>query len=266
MISAFARGYEALDDPAYLEAAVRAAEFARAHLVRDGALVRSYRQGAGDAAGFADDHAFLIQGLLDLYEASARHEWLAWALDLQQRQETLFADGRGGYFSTRAGDPHILIRMKEDYDGAEPSPNSVSALNLLRLARMTGDAALHTRASKTLAAFSAQLQRVPVAMPRMLATLIFDIAHPKQIVIAGKPGAPDTRALLREMRAHFIPNKIVLYADGTEGQEFLAQKNEFLKTVTPIDGKSAAYVCENFTCQLPVTDVDALAKLLTETK
>jgi len=264
MISAFARAAQVLGDPAYLDAAQRAAAFVQSHLTKEGALIRSYRQGASDVAGFADDYAFLIQGLLDLYEASAQHAWLAWAIDLQQKQDTLFADKEhGGYFSTMEKDPHILIRMKEDYDGAEPSPNSVSALNLLRLSEMTGDAAMRERAQKVIGAFSTQLQRMPVAMPQMLVALIFGLSEPKQIVIAGKPGAADTRALLQELHAHFIPEKILLFADGADGQKFLASKNEFLETVAPVDGKAAAYVCENFTCQLPVTDVAALRKLLT---
>jgi hypothetical protein len=264
IISAFARAAQVLDDPSYLHAAQCAAEFARAHLARDGALIRSYREGAGNVAGFADDYAFLIQGLLDLYEASARHEWLAWAVDLQHRQDVLFADtGHGGYFSVTDEDSHILIRMKEDYDGAEPSPNSIAALNQCRIAEMTGDNAMRLRAQKTITAFAEQLRRMPVALPQMLAALIFELAHPAQIVIAGKPDSEDTRALLREIHARFIPNKILLFADGAEGQHFLAEKNEFLKTVRPLDGRATAYVCENFTCQLPVTEVGALRKSLT---
>jgi hypothetical protein len=267
MISAFARGYEVLEDPAYLDAAERSAKFAQSHLVRDGGLLRSYRQSASDVPGFADDYASLIQGLLDLYEASAQSEWLAWAVDLQAKQDALFADDQhGGYFSTRENDPHILIRMKEDYDGAEPSPNSVTALNLLRLAQITGDDAIHARGEKTIAAFLAQLQRMPVAMPQMLAALIFDVVKPKQIVIAGKPDATDARALLHEVNARFIPGKIILFADCAAGQKFLGAKNEFMKTVSTIGGNATAYVCENFACQLPVTEVSALAKLLTEAK
>jgi len=263
MISAFARAAQVLGDPAYLNAARRSAAFVQSHLMKDGTLIRSYRQGASDVAGFADDYAFLIQGLLDLYEASAQHAWLAWAVDLQQRQDALFADNEhGGYFSTTEADPHILIRMKEDYDGAEPSPNSVSALNLLRLAEMTGDDAKRGRAEKCIAAFSKQLQKMAVAMPQMLVALIFDLEQPRQIVIAGQPNTADTHALLREVHAHFIPGKILLLADGAEGQKFLAAKNEFLNTVAPVSGKATAYVCENFTCQLPVTDAAALRKLL----
>lgn len=265
MISAFARAAQAFGESAYLETAERAAQFAQSHLARGGALLRNYRDGAGDVPGFADDYAFLIQGLLDLYETSARHEWLAWALDLQAGQDGLFADDEyGGFFSAAGNDPHILLRMKEDYDGAEPSPNSVAALNLFRLAQMTGNDALRKRAEKTIAVFWNQLRRMPAAMPQMLVALDFALAHPVQIVIAGKPGAADTRALLNEVFSHFIPNKILLHADGAAGQAFLAGKIEFLKTAAPIDGKAAAFVCENFVCRLPVTDAAALRKLLSE--
>ena len=169
MISAFARAAQALGDSRYLDAAARAARFVRGELDAGATLRRSYRDGVGKVAGFADDHAFLIQGCLDLHEAGGGMEWLAYAAELQARQEALFADpDNGGYFSARADDPWILLRMKEDYDGAEPSPNSISALNLLRLARMTGDESLRRRAEKTVAAFQTQLDRMPQAMPQML--------------------------------------------------------------------------------------------------
>jgi uncharacterized protein YyaL (SSP411 family) len=263
MISAFARAAQVLDDSAYLQAAQQAAEFIRTHLTRDGALIRSYREGASTIAGFADDYAFLIQGLLDLYEASAQHEWLAWAAELQRKQDELFADhDHGGWFSTAENAADMLIRMKEDYDGAEPSPNSIATLNLLRLAQMTATETLRAQAQKAIAAFSEQVRRMPVAMPQMLVALMFDLVESKQIIIAGAADSVDTRALLREVHAHFLPAKILLFADGAEGQKFLATKNEFMKTVKPLDNKPTAYVCEHFTCQLPVTDVSALRKLL----
>ena len=144
--------------------------------------------------------------------------------------------------------------MKEDYDGAEPSPNSVGALNLLRLSHMTEDAVMRERAQKTIAAFSRQLEKMPHAMPQMLVALAFELAPVKQIVIAGNPGAADVRALVRKVHAHFVPNKIVLHADGGEGQKFLAERSAFFKTVVPIDGRATAYVCENFVCKLPSAD------------
>ncbi|HYR58056.1 MAG TPA: thioredoxin domain-containing protein, partial [Chthoniobacteraceae bacterium] len=139
MISAFARAAQVLDDPAYLEAAQKSARFIRNELWKDGSLSRSYRQGAGTVKGFCDDYAFIIAGLLDLYEADFDTGWLQWALELQARQDALFGDEHGGYFSVAEGDPHILLRMKEDYDGAEPSATSVTVLNLLTLSHLTND-------------------------------------------------------------------------------------------------------------------------------
>ena len=152
--------------------------------------------------------------------------------------------------------------LKEDYDGAEPSPNSVSALNLLRLAQITGDPALTDRAAKTIAAVSAQLTRFPAALPQMLCALDASLAKPRQIVIAGPRESAATRALLREIHAHYLPNKLLLLADGATGQQWLGERLEFLKTVAPMNGEPAAYVCENFVCQLPTTDAAKLRELL----
>ena len=265
MISAFSRAAQVLDDPGYREAATRAATFVRQNLYReqDHTLLRSYRDGAGAVEGFADDYAFLIQGLLDLYETTFDPKWLEWAITLQARQDALFWDeAAGGYFTTTGKDASILLRSKEDYDGAEPSPNSVAALNLLRLAQMLGRADWRARAGKTMRAFSAQLEQSPSAMPQMLVALDWLRAKPKQIVIAGQPDAPDTRALLREVNRRFIPDKIVLLADGGAGQRFFADHVDFMKDVVPLKGRATAYVCENFVCQLPTSDVTTIARLL----
>ena len=263
MISAFARAAQILDDRTSLEAAQGSAKFIREHLWKDGALIRSYREGASTVAGFADDYAALIAGLLDLYEADFDIAWLKWAVELQQKQDALFLDAEhGGYFSTAADAKHLLLRMKEDYDGAEPSPNSVSALNLLRLAQITGDAALTERAKKTIAAVSEQLGRFPAAMPQMLCALDASLGKPRQIVMAGPRDSDVTRALLREVHTHYIPNRLLLLADGAAGQQWLGARLEFLKTVAPMDGKPAAYVCEDFVCQLPTSDAAKLRTLL----
>ena len=262
MISAFARAAQVLGEPAYLDAAQKSARFLREQLWKDGKLLRSYRQGASEVGGFCDDYAFLIAGLLDLYEADFDTGWLAWALELQARQDALFGDADGGYFSVAEKAPNILLRMKEDYDGAEPSPNSVAAFNLLKLAQITDRPELRERAEKTLAVFAEQMTKAPSAVPQMLCALDASLANPRQVVIAGKPDAEDTRALIREVHAKFIPSKLLLLADGASGQRWLAERLDFLRTVAPIDGKAAAYVCENFVCQLPVTEPAKLRELL----
>ena len=266
MISAFARGAQVLGDPSYLEAATRAAEFVRQKLYdeKTHTLLRSYRGGPSEVGGFAEDYAFYIQGLLDLYETSFDVKWLRLAEQLQATQDRLFWDERnGGYFTSTGNDASVLIRMKEDNDNAEPAPSSIAALNLIRLAQIRDSKALRERAQKTIAAFGGALGHFPSAMPQMLVALDFSLTKPQQIIIAGKPDAMDTRDLLDEVHRHYLPNTVVLMADGGEGQKYLAEKLKELKGMRPIDGKAAAYVCENFTCKAPVTTVEELRKLLT---
>ena len=263
MISAFARASQALDDPHYLAAAQRSARFIKASLWRDGALIRSFRHGPSNVAAFADDYAALIAGLLDLYEADFDTGWLQWAVELQAKMDEHFSDKEhGGYFQTAPSASDILFRSKEDYDGAEPAPSSVAAMNLLRLAQLTDSKELRGHADNAIAGAADQLDRLPSAMTQMLCAVDASLAKPRQIVIAGKPGADDTRALLREVRSVFSPNQIVLLADGGTGQEWLGKKLGFFRTVGPVEGKAAAYVCENFTCQEPVTEPAKLCELL----
>ncbi len=265
MISAFARAAQVLGDTAYLEAATRAADFVRSKLYDEEAhtLARSYRDGPSGIGGFAEDYAFYIQGLLDLYEASFDVQWLQLAEQLQATQDRLFWDDKnGGYFGSTGDDPSILLRLKDDNDNAEPAPSSIAALNLLRLAQIRDSKELRARGEKTIAAFGASLDRFPSAMPQLLVALDFSLTKPRQIIIAGQPGAPETRELIEEVYRHYLPDTIVLLADGGEGQKFLAGKLEEMKEMKPVGGKAAAYVCENFTCKAPVTTQEELRKLL----
>ncbi len=265
MISAFARAHQVLDEHNYLESARAAAGFIRTRLYdgQRGLLLRRYRDGEAAIDGYLDDYAFLIRGLLDLYEASFDAEYLTWAIALQNKQNDLFWDpSGGGYFDTTGQDEAVLLRMKNDYDGAEPSPNSISVLNLLRLAQMTDHSQYRTKADKTLAAFAAHLTRAPHAMPQMMAAFDYHLDQPKQIIIAGDPAAEDTQRLLREVHARFIPNKIVLLADGADNQQALARHFGFVASIQRLDGKATAYVCENNVCKLPTTDPAQLAEQL----
>ena len=267
MISAYARAAQVLDEPRYFESATRAAAFIRTYLWDESkkTLYRSYRGGRSDVEGFADDYAFVIQGLLDLYGASFNIEWLKFAIELQETQDRLFFDEKsGGYFSTSGKDTSVVLRMKDDNDSAEPAASSVSVLNLLRLAQIHGEKQWQERAGKTISAFHTTLSRFPSAMPQMLAALDFSSSKPRQIVIAGKKDAPETKALLAEVHRHFLPKTIILLADEADGQKYLGEKIEAIRAMSTIDGKPAAYVCENFTCKAPVTDARALAEMLSK--
>jgi uncharacterized protein len=265
MISAYARAAQVLDEPRYLEIATRAAKFLRANLYDEKSklLFRSYRNGRSAVEGFADDYAFVVQGLLDLYEASFDVEWLKFARQLQETQDRLFLDAKnGGYFTTSGKDASVLLRMKDDNDSAEPAASSVAALNLLRLSRFYDDKQLEDRARKTIDAFGPTLSHFASAMPQMLVAVDFSSSKPRQIVIAGEKDAPGTKALVTEVRRHFLPKTVLLLADGAKGQEYLGERNEAIRAMSMVDGKSAAYVCENFTCKTPVTDSNQLADLL----
>jgi len=261
MISAFARAYQVLGDATYLEAAQHAAAFIRQHMVDEatGTLQRRHRDGETAIAGYADDYAFLIQGLIDLYEAGFDADHLAWAIALQTRMDDDFRDvEQGGYFSTTGTDESVLLRMKEDYDGAEPAANSIAVMNLLRLAQMTDRAAYAESAEQALRVFATEPQRLAQAMPAMLCALDFQLSQPKQILLAGTQSSQTTQAMLAAVHAHFLPNKILMLADGGAGQALLETHFAFLGTLKPVAGVTTAYVCQNQTCQLPVTEPDAL--------
>jgi uncharacterized protein YyaL (SSP411 family) len=173
-----------------------------------------------------------------------------------------FDEKNGGYFTTSGKDASVLLRMKDDNDSAEPAASSIAVLNLLRLAQIRDERQMEDRAKKTIDAFGPTLSHFASAMPQMLVALDFSLSKPRQIVITGKKDAPETKALLAEVHRHFLPKTILLLADGGEGQNYLGEKIEAIRAISLVDGKPAAYVCENFTCKAPVTDSEQLAELL----
>ncbi len=265
MISAFARASAALGDAQLLSPAARAAGFIRERMwnVDTGALLRGHTAGRPGGGGFAEDYAFLAQGLLDLYEASFDTQWLEWAAQLQDAMDRLFFDeDGGGYFSSSGRDPGVLVRMKEDHDGAEPAPGSVAAMNLIRLGRIFGDDQRLDRARRTLEASSGTWERAPQSLPAMLAALADWLRPPCQIVLAGAPGAPDFKALETVVRRRLLPGVILLAIGDDASRAWLGSRAPWLNDMRPVDGRAAAYVCDNFACQLPITDPAALEQML----
>jgi uncharacterized protein len=265
MISALARASQALDEPRYFESAQATARFLETHLYdsKTGKLWRSYRAGGPSVDGFLDDYTDLISGLLDLYQAGFDVHWLQWAVSVQEKQNQLFGDEKaGGYFDTGSSDPSLLSRTREAYDGAEPSPNSTAAMNLLRLAQFTDRAEWRDKAHKTLSAFAARLQSDPEAVPALASALDFRLAQTKQILIAGDPRSQDTRDLLRQVNIRFLPNKILLLADGGAGQQQLTVWLPFVAGAHRIKDRATAYVCENYVCKRPTADPQVMARLL----
>jgi uncharacterized protein YyaL (SSP411 family) len=265
MISALARAAQILDEQRYRQAAEQAATFVLRELWDDTTQQLLHRWRLGDAAiaGFNADYAFLVQALLDLYETTFDYKWLQQARRLTERQIALFADAEAdAFFEVGDADSTVLFRSKESYDGAQPTSNSVTALNLLRLAESSDSKTYRTLAQRLLESYSLPLDRSPLALPSMLIALDWQLASPQQIIIAGNAGAADTQRLLRVVHERFLPTSIVLLADGREAQAQLASDLPAVAAMQPIDGKAAAFVCQNYACQLPVTDAQALGQQL----
>ena len=272
MIAAFARasrvlgrgalGAESVENPAaqHLQSATAAASFIRDVMwnADSGQLLRRYRAGDAAIAAYAEDYAFLIFGVLELFQASGDADWLTWARDLQGRQDELFWDAQnGGWFSTTGADPSVLVRMKEDYDGAEPSPTSVSAMNLLTLAHLTGERAYADRATAAIASFGGRLEEQGRAVPFMAAALATSIAGGEQIVIVGQRGSEDTTAMWAAAHKKYRPFAVTTLVDPAQ-QPALAVHMPWIAHMKMIDRKATVYICRGFACEAPSTDLAVL--------
>jgi uncharacterized protein YyaL (SSP411 family) len=263
MISAFAQAGAVLRASNYLAAVRHAANFIRDNLydAEQSTLKRHWKDGAADVPAFADDYAALTRGLLDLFEATGEIEWLQWAEALQSTLNREFWDDeQGGYFNS-APDPRVLVRMKEDYDGAEPSANSLATLNNVRLANLLEQEDYRAKAAQTLQLFGSRLQQIPSAMPELLCAQMMLQTPPQHIVIVGEAGADDTKVLWQALWQPFLPFKnVILLSDDTRA--FWEARLPFVASMQKIEGKATAYVCHNFSCQQPTNDVEILKQQL----
>jgi uncharacterized protein YyaL (SSP411 family) len=253
MISAFAKATQVLGDPSYIGVARRSADFLRANLWReeDQVLLRRFREGEAAVEGFLDDYALLTTALLDLYETTFDPADFGWAMTLANRAIQLFGDTQhGGFFSTVAGKADLVLRLKDDYDGAEPSGNSVITIALLRLARMNGGESFRAAAEKTLSAFASRLRTQGSGVPQMLVAHSFAWAKPMEIVLAGPQTDAHMTELLSVIRGRFLPNAVVMMASDAP------------QPMPALHGAPTAYVCENYACNQPVISPAELEKLL----
>jgi len=252
MISAHAQAALVLGDPRYAERAARAADFVLGRMRRDGRLLRSWKDGRAHHSGYLDDYAFLIAGLLDLYEAAGDSRWLQEAIALDGVLAAHFEDKEaGGFFMTSDDHEDLLAREKPAYDGAEPSGNSVQALNLLRLHELTTEDGYRQRAERTLAAFGTTLARRPAALSEMLLALDYHLDTPKEIVIVTAHARDEATPFLAELRTQFVPNRILAVVGEADR---LATLVPLVEGKVALGGKATGYVCENRVCDLPTTD------------
>ncbi|GAW67007.1 thioredoxin domain-containing protein [Geoanaerobacter pelophilus] len=267
-ISAFARGGLVLNDPALLGAARRAATFLLENVMSQGRLCHSYQEGEPKGAGFLDDYAFFIAGLVDLFEATGELPWLKRSLELAAQVQEQFEDREaGGYFMTGPFHEELISREKPAYDGVIPSGNSVMIMNLLRLNALTGEQQMLDQAQRALDAFSTQLASSPTALAEMLLAVDYLQDLPREIVIVAPRGKREAAApLLDKLRRVYLPNRaLVVFCEGDE----LEQAGELLQLVRDRKadgGRAMAYLCESRSCRRPTSDPEEFYRQLQETQ
>jgi len=256
MLGAVARAYAVLGDERYRAAAEKNLAFLQAKLwdANSGTLYHRWRDGARDDVQLQEACAFLLSGVIDLYEATLEPKHLDFAVALAESMLAKFYDReQGGFWQSAANAPDLILRVKEDYDGAEPSGNSVAALALLKLAAITDRADFRQAAESCLRLTAERLQNLPQAVPYMLLALDFSLEEPKRVVIAGDPAAAEARALLRAAHSVYQPGKVVL---GTAG------KVEAFAKILPAKDGPVAYLCTGTACQPPTSDGEKLKAML----
>ena len=232
---------------------------------KNGRILHRYRDGEASIPANLDDYAFLVWGPIELYEATFDTTILAQALRLNRDQLAHFWDeGEGGFFFTPDDGEELLLRQKDAYDGAVPSGNSVAMLNLLRLARMTGDGDLENKAAALGRALSGKVDQFPAGFTQLLCALTFALGPSHEVVLAGVPESEGLQVMLKALRSRFMPEKVVLVRrDGEEGAD-LSELAPYLRSYGLGEGATLAYVCSNHTCALPTSSPNRMLQLLGE--
>ena len=264
MIAALAKGTQAFDAPQYAEVARRAADFILGNMRKaDGRLWHRHRGESTGVEANLDDYAFLVWGLIELYEATFDTIHLQRALELTNDMIRHFwDDGSGGFYLVPDDGERLLVRKKEDYDGAIPSGNSVAMLNLLRLGHMTANSDFEEKAARIGRAFSGSVKQSPASHSQLMVALDFGIGPSYEVVIAGDAHGADTKAMVGALRTRFLPNKVILLNPGERAPIKVAGLAEFARNQSSMGGRATAYVCLNHNCRLPTTDIRKMLELL----
>lgn len=258
MLASFAEAAAILDRPDYLAIAEKNASFVQDNLLRDGLLLRTYRDGRAKLNAYLEDYAFYADGLVTLYQTTGELRWLESASSLVDRMIQEFWDEEdGGFFYTGKSHESLIVRTKDYFDNATPSGNSVAAEVLQHVASLTGNENYQRTAVALLRLMTNSIKRYPSAFGRALGALDFLLSTPKEICIVGETSSADTDALLREVWQRFIPNKVVVQSTGTDSRA--ADVVPLLRDRTMIENRATAYVCEHYTCKTPVNTPEELA-------
>ena len=265
MIAAMSKAGTLLQEPKYIQAATKAADFVLEKLrSEDGRLLKRYRTGSAGLPAHLEDYAFFTWGLLNLYEATFEIRYLQAAIELNELAIQHFWDSKtGGFYMTADDGEKLLVRHKELYDGAIPSGNSVAALNLLRISRITGNTELEDRAAKLMQAFSGDVEKSPYNYTQLMLALDFATGPSLEIVISGDLKDPRTQELIQAIHQEYIPNKVLVHRPSKDASKIvkIAPYTENQRPAS--DGSPRVFVCQNFECKQPVKEVEKLMAILT---
>ena len=266
MIAALAKGAIVFNSPKYLNAAEKAVEFVNKELMTGkNRLKKRFRDGKSGLHGHIDDYAFFIGGLLELYEANFNAKHLDQAVQLTNTMIDDFWDTKnGGFFMSNVNNEQLLIRSKTAYDSAIPSGNSIAAMILQRLGRITGNTKLIDMSYKVFSTFADEINRSPNGFGAMLTAYIFANNSPKEVVIVGNENSNETQEIIDSIQSIYSPNKVIIFKDLSDKQNRLFKTAEWTKEYRTIDNKPTVYICNNYSCNQPTTDIKTVLKQLRE--
>ncbi|MCJ7666577.1 MAG: thioredoxin domain-containing protein, partial [Actinobacteria bacterium] len=264
MAAAYARGGSILDNKEILQTAEDTLSFIFSNMsTDDGGLFHTYREGEASIRANLDDYAFVILALIELYQSTFKFKYIKEALKLQRYLDEYFWDKEnGGYFFTDSRSEELIFRHKECFDGAVPSGNSVSMLNLIKLGRITMDTVLEKKASRIGAVFAENINNSPVSHSYLLSALAYLSGPSYEIFVVDGKNKDDSGKLLKAAIQCFIPNKVIVYKSVNEDFTGTGGLKKFIDELRPLDNKSTAFICKNYYCELPVTEKDDLLRLL----
>jgi uncharacterized protein YyaL (SSP411 family) len=264
MIAALAKAGAVLGENEYVTTAKESVDFIWEHL-RDnrGRLIKRFRDGEASQPSHLDDYAFLIWGLIELYQADFNPVHLKRALELNTIMlEDYWDEQNGGLFLSSAELNDLIVRSKEVYDGAIPSGNSVAAHNLIRLSRYLSDPELETKSAQIAETFANLVNPLPQGFTHLLSSVLFAVGPTSEIVITGDSKSTDTQDMIRIIQKSYLPHAVLIFAPSDQPDSEIYSIIPQLKNQPPIDGKATVYICRNFTCQAPVTDPEVVREQL----
>ena len=264
MIASFALAGQILNENKYIKTAEKAAKFIQNNLTnKNGRLMKRYRMGQSGLQPHIDDYSFLIWGLLNLYEATFNTSYLKWAIELKEVMVEDFSDDNGGFYIGSKNAEKLMVRAKDSYDSAMPSGNSVAVMNLFRLGKMTGNSKWIDLGNKSLRAFTQHVKESPSGFAHMLTAFMFDLKNPKELVIVANDLDENVMESARKIRSVYSPNMIIIFKNMSNSSE-IKKIAPWIKEHSVMDKKLTFYLCENFTCKRPTTNIKTILNHLNE--